>query len=67
MQLRKPWFGKNNELHGVMIGEELEIAYRARRGVRRVRIIPTPTGVKIISVLPDGLMAEMLLEKLSEQ
>lgn len=61
MQLRVPWFGKVKELHGVWIGDELEISYRARRGKRTLRLIPTAAGVRVISTLPDDLMAETLV------
>ena len=58
MQVRTPWFGKNRELHGIWVGDELEISYRARRGKRTLRLIPTPDGVRVVSTLPDDLRAE---------
>lgn len=66
MQLRKPWTGTHGELHGMWIDDTLTIEYRARRGKRSIRLIPLDTTrVKVVSVLPDGLMSETIFEKSS--
>jgi hypothetical protein len=66
MQLRELWRGKHNEVHGVRVGDELEIRTTTHGRTRITRIIVEPDGVKVIDTLPDGMRAEMSLARQPE-
>jgi hypothetical protein len=61
MQVRDLWRGKHGEVHGVFVGDELEIVTTVRGRRRILRLVPAEGGVRVIDKLPDGMLAETLL------